>query len=113
MARLVDRFVAYQRALEAFRLTAIATKRWAGFHGLVDQAKRTAGSVVHNLAEGNAYPPGSPERRRYQRIAFGCALELESTLDSAVAAELGEPCELEAARSAASEVARILTTIVR
>src|SRR5690349_9945400 len=109
----LGRFIAYQRALELFKVTARITKHWRGYRGLVDQARRAAGSVTHNIAEGNAHPPRSAERLRYQRMALGSALEVESTMHDAAAAELGDPVELEVARSLASEVARILTAIVR
>jgi four helix bundle protein len=111
--RLLSRFVAYQTALEAFRLTAIASRRWRGFRRLVDQALGAAGSVAHNLAEGNAHPPGSDERRRYQRIALGSALELESALEAAEVADLGDRTARAAARAAAGRSAALCTALCR
>ncbi len=111
--RLLSRFVAYQAALDAFRLTVVASRRWRGFRRLVDQALGAAGSVCHNLAEGNAHPPRSAERRRYQRIALGSGLELESALDAAATARLGNPAELAAARTAAGRSAALATALCR
>ncbi len=112
-SRLLSRFVAYRVALEAFRLVAVATKRWRGWAHLVDQARRAASSVTHNLAEGNAHPPNSPERRRYRRIALASAIELEAALDNAAVAELGDPGELAAARAAAGRSAALCTALCR
>lgn len=111
--RLLSRFVAYQAALEAFRLTAIACKRWRGYGELRAQALAAAGSVSQNLAEGNGYAPGSPKRHHFHEIAFGSALELESTLDQAASVALGDPAELRAARGAAGRAARLCTGLVR
>ena len=111
--RLLSRFIAYQAAVDAYRLTAGATRRWRGFARLVDQALGAAGSVTHCLAEGNGHPPRSAERRRYQRIALGSALELESALDDAAVARLGDPGELEAARAAAGRSAALCTALCR
>ena len=111
--RLLSRFTAYQAALDAFRLTVVASRRWRGFRRLVDQALGAAGSVAHNLAEGNAHAPGSAERRRYQRIALGSALELESALDAAAAAAIGDAAELAAARAAAGRTAALVTALCR
>ena len=113
--RLLSRFTAYQAALDAFRLTVVASRRWRGFRRLVDQALGAAGSVAHNLAEGNAHAPGSAERRRYQRIALDLAeaLELESALDAAAAAGIGDAAELAAARAAAGRTAALVTALCR
>lgn len=111
-ARLLSRFVAYQRALEAVALVERASRRWRGWASLVDQARRAGSSVVLNLAEGNAHPPGSKERRRFQRIALGSALELEAALDVAGAAGLGETADLRDARVAAGRSAAILVRLV-
>lgn len=110
-ARLLSRFVAYQRGLEAVSLVERASRGWRGWAHLVDQARRAACSVVLNLAEGNAHPPGSRERRRFQRIALGSALELEAALDIAVAAGLGDAGELGAARAAAGRSAALLVRL--
>ena len=109
----MSRFVAYRVALEAFGLVAVASRRWRGWAHLVDQACRAASSVTHNLAEGNAHPPGSAERRRYQRIAFASAVELEAALDNAAVAELGAAGELAAARAAAGRSAALCTALCR
>ena len=111
--RLLSRFVAYQAALEAFRLTAIASKRWRGYGELRAQALAAAGSVSQNLAEGNGYAPRSPTRRHFQEIALGSALELESTLDQAAGSALGDDAELRAARGAAGRAARLCTGLCR
>jgi len=111
--RLLSRFIAYQAALEAYRLTAIATRRWRGFRRLVDQALGAAGSVTHCLAEGNGHPPRSADRCRYQRYALGSALELESALDDAAVARLGDLGELAAARTAAGRSAALCTALNR
>ena len=111
--RLLSKFVAYQVALEAARLTAIASRRWKGFGELKAQALSAAGSVAQNLAEANGYAPRSPSRRHFQEIAFGSALELESTLDQAANIALGDPAELRAARIAAGRAARLCTGLMR
>ncbi|MCA9678534.1 MAG: four helix bundle protein, partial [Myxococcales bacterium] len=85
-SRLLSRFVAYRAALEAVERCRIASAQWRGWASLRDQARRAAASVAHNLAEGNGHPPGSAERARYQRIALGSALELESALEPGTSA---------------------------
>ena len=110
---LLTKFVAYQVAMEAFRLTAIASEKWKGFIELRDQARGAAGSVTHNLAEGNGWPRGSKARHKYQRTALGSALELESALDDAANVGLGDPRELAEARAAAGRAARLCTGLVR
>ena len=112
-SRLLSRFVAYRVALEAVRLVSVASARWRGWAHLVDQARRAAVSVTHNLAEGNAHPPHSPERRRFRRIALGSALELEAALDIAVVAGLGDAAELASARAIAGRSAALCTALCR
>ncbi|MCB9560186.1 MAG: four helix bundle protein [Kofleriaceae bacterium] len=111
--RLLSRFIAYRAALAAVEATRIASGRWQGWAWLRDQALRAAGSIAHNLAEGNGHRPGSAGRARYQRIALGSALELEAALDLAAAAGLGVPDELNAAIAAAGRVAALCTALTR
>ena len=112
-SRLLSRFVAYRAALAARELTRIASARWTGWAWLRDQALRAAGSVVHNLAEGNGHPPGSAERARYQRMALSSALEHEGALDIAAGAALGRADELAAAVAAAGRSAALCTALGR
>jgi four helix bundle protein len=112
-ARLLSRFVAYRASLEAVHVVTVASARWRGWAHLVDQARRAAVSVTHNLAEGNGHPPGSADRRRFRRIALGSALELEAALDIALVAGLGDAGELAAARTAAGRSAALCTALCR
>ena len=112
-SRLISRFVAYRVALDTVRLVAVASARWRGWAHLADQARRASTSVTGNLSEGNGHPPGSPERRRYQRIALASALELEGHLDNAASADLGDPGELAAARGSAGRSAALCTALCR
>ena len=109
-ARLLSKFVAYQRALEALELVAVAVKAWRGWGDLADQARRCSTSVVLNLAEGNGEAPRSVARRRFQRMALDSALELEGALDVAERAGLVVPPEL---RAAAGRSAAMLTRVCR
>ncbi|MCB9560927.1 MAG: four helix bundle protein [Kofleriaceae bacterium] len=111
-SRLLSRFVAYRVAMEAARLVEVAAPGWRR-SALADQARRAAASVALNLAEGNAHPPGSAERRRYQRIALGSALELEAALDVAAAAGLGDAAALAAALEVAGRSAALCTGLCR
>ena len=111
-ARLLSKFVAYQRALDALELVAVAVRAWRGWGDLADQARRCSTSVVLNLAEGNGEPPRSPARRRFQRMALDSALELEGALDVAELG-LGDTREVAKAQALASRVAAILTKLCR
>ncbi|MCB9560504.1 MAG: four helix bundle protein [Kofleriaceae bacterium] len=112
-SRLLSRFVAYRCAVAAAERVQEASRNWRGAASLVDQARRAATSVVLNLAEGNAHPPGSPDRRRYQRIALGSALELEAALDVAAVSGLGRGEDLAAAVEAAGRSAALCTALCR
>ena len=111
--RLLERFVAYQLALSSLRAVAMASRGWRGWSHLADQARRAASSVALNLAEGNAHPPGSAERRRFQSIARGSALEVEAALEQSAVLELGSAEDLEVARVAAARVAQVLAVMCR
>ena len=105
---LLGKFVAYQKALGVVGAVENAVGGWKGWSPLVDQVRRASSSVVLNLAEGNGHDPGSKERRRFQRIALGSALEVEGALDVAAAAHLGDPDALAAARALSSESIALL-----
>jgi four helix bundle protein len=111
--RPITKFIAYQKAREASRLINQLIAGWRGAKELVDQAERAAGSMSYNLNEGSTRPPGSPDRMRYYRYAWGSACELEGILDVAEDRGLGPADQRELARSLCGEVARILSTIVR
>ncbi len=110
--RLVQKFIAFQKAQEAERLVAQMTPGWRSARDLVDQALRASTSVTFNLTEGTTCAPGSRDRLRFYRYAWGSAAELETILDSAALRGLGPPATLTLARDLTSEVARILTTIL-
>jgi four helix bundle protein len=110
--RMVEKFIAFQRAHEAERIVAEITKSWHGAPDLVDRALRAATSVTLNLTEGTTRPRGSADRLRFYRYAWGSAAELEAILDSASHRGLGPPDLLSRARALTSEAARILTVIV-
>jgi four helix bundle protein len=110
--RMVDRFIAYQKAREASRIVGGMTPRWRHARNLVDQADRAATSMTLNISEGTTRPRDSDDRLHYYRIAWGSAVELETILDTASDRGLGPADDLARARSLASEVARILTVVV-
>ena len=110
--RLVEKFIAFQKAQEAEALVAKMVPGWRGSRDLVDQALRAATSVSLNITEGTAYAPGSSDRLRFYRYARGSASELETILDSAALRGLGPPDSLSRARTLTSEAARILSSIV-
>ena len=112
MERPVEKFIAYQKARQASRLITGLTRQWRGARDLIDQALRAATRVTFNISEGTTRPWDSPERKRYYRIAWGSAVELEAILDAASDRDLSAPSDVVAARSLYSEVARILTVIV-
>jgi four helix bundle protein len=109
---MVERFVAFQKAREANQLIESMVRGWRSSKELVDQATRASTSILFNVSEGTTHAPGSPDRLRYYRYAWGSAVELETILDAASDRGLGPPADLALARSLTSEVARILTTIV-
>ena len=110
--RLVEKFVAFQKAQEAEQLVAKMVPGWRGARDLVDQALRASTSVSLDITEGTAYPPGSSDRLRFYRYAFGSAAELETILDAAALRGLGPPDSLSLARTLTSETARILSSII-
>ena len=63
---------------------ALRVARWAAGVGvrakLKDQLLRAAESVVLNIAEGAALPPGDRKRNHY-RIALGSAAEVAAAVD--------------------------------
>ena len=106
----LSKFEAYVRAVEAAKLAVAATAGWRGWGFLVDQVRRASTSVPLNLAEGNAFPFGSPKRRHHFDLAYGSALELESALELAATFGLGD-ASLHAARIAAGRSAAIVTKL--
>ena len=112
-SRGLGSFVAYQRAVTAVTRVATASAGWRGWSDLANQARRASVSVVLNLGEGSGHPRGSAERKRFWRIAFASALEVEAALDCAGALGLGDAHEAASARAAAGEIARMLTTLCR
>jgi four helix bundle protein len=111
--RPVERFIAYQRARSASRLINQIAAGWRGAKELVDQALRASDSMIFNLNEGASRPPGSADRMKYYRYAWGSACELEGILDVAEDRGLGPAAERDRARSLCGEVARILTAVTR
>ncbi|MFO0745002.1 MAG: four helix bundle protein [Myxococcota bacterium] len=63
---------------------AVKVARWAAGVGarrsLKDQVVRAAESVVLNIAEGAALPPGDAKRNHF-RIALGSAAEVAAAID--------------------------------
>lgn len=78
---LFQRFAAWQAAhrlvLDVYRLTGNWPK--SELYGLTSQARRTAFSIAHNIAEGSARR-GSREFRRYLDMSLGSLSELAYSL---------------------------------
>ena len=80
MPRSYQRLAAWQEARTLVRLVYRTTADWPADerYGLVAQARRSAVSVVLNIAEGSARA-GPREFRRYTGIALASLAELECT----------------------------------
>ena len=76
-----------------------------------DQLLRSSQSVPLNIAEGNGKLP-SAERKRYQRIALGSALESAATIDVLAACGAIEPTAASEGKALLRRVVSMLTRMV-
>jgi len=102
---------------KAHTLTLSVYKITAGFpsderFGLTGQIRRASSSVAANLAEGCGRT-GDAEFARFCSIAMGPASELEYHLLLARDLKLIEPADHEKLRSRATEVKRMLATLLQ
>lgn len=91
----------------------LVSRAWRGRASLRAQALDAAESVVLNLGEGAAQPPGSGSKRRHHVIALGSADQLGAALDAAAAQALSPVAELAAARVLAARCGALVGGLVR
>jgi len=113
-ARRYDELVAWQKSRELVVRVYRLSTGWpdAEKFGLTSQARRSAVSVMSNIAEGSGRG-SSTDFHRFLRIAYGSLMELESQLY--VALDLGYLDEAAhgSAFEACSEVGKILNGLMR
>jgi four helix bundle protein len=108
-----ERLLAYRVAREVLAEVARLSAGWHGRGALRAQALDAAESVVLNLGEGAAQPPGSGTKRRHYVIALGSADEVGAALDAARAQALSSPEELDAVRALAARSGALVAGLVR
>ena len=79
--------------------------------GLTNQLRRASVSIASNIAEGQGRLT-SGEFMHFLGMARGSALEVQTQLELAHRLEMGVPSELEAAQKQATEVVRILNSVL-
>ena len=79
--------------------------------GLTNQLRRASVSIASNIAEGQGrLTPG--EFIHFLGMARGSVLELQTQLELAQRLNLGTPCQLEAAQQQATELTKILNSVI-
>lgn len=79
--------------------------------GLTNQLRRASVSIASNIAEGQGRLT-SGEFTHFLGMARGSALELQTQLDLAKRLGMGAPSELDAAQHSATELVKILNSII-
>jgi four helix bundle protein len=106
-----ERLDAYRVARALLAEVAPFARRWPRGHAdLGDQLVRATTSVLLNLGEGAAQPPGSGAKRRHYAIARASAGEVAAALDAARILGLGDAGQ---ARARAARVSAMLTALCR
>ncbi len=108
-----DRLLAYRVARSVLAEVARVSRGWHGRASLRAQALDAAESVVLNLGEGAAQPPGSGAKRRHYVIALGSADEIGAALDAAQAQALSPDGELDALRVQVARCAALVGGLAR
>jgi len=106
-----ERLHCYRVALEVAKRVPAIVRRWPrGHSSLEDQLKRSAMSVVLNIAEGNSRT-GPKDRARFFAIARGSAAESASAIDVAVAYRLMEASEGEEMKDWLLQIVKMLSRL--
>jgi len=106
-----ERLHCYRVALEVAKRVPAIVRRWPrGYSSLEDQLKRSAMSVVLNIAEGNSRT-GPKDRARFFAIARGSAAESASAIDVALAYRLMEESEGEAIKGELLQIVKMLSKL--
>jgi four helix bundle protein len=108
-----DRLLAYRVAREVLAEVARVSRGWRGRASLRAQALDAAESVVLNLGEGAAQPPGSGAKHRHYVIALGSADEVGAALDAAQAQALSPAAELDVLRVQVARCGALVGGLVR
>ena len=79
--------------------------------GLTNQLRRASVSIASNIAEGQGRLT-SGEFMHFLGMARGSALELQTQLELAQRLKMGAPPELEAVQQRATELVKILNSVI-
>jgi four helix bundle protein len=105
--------IAWQRAMDLsttiYAVTSVFPKE--EMFGLTNQLRRASVSVASNIAEGQGrLTPG--EFAHFLGMARGSALELQTQLELACRLDMGVPSQLETAQQQATELVKILNSVI-
>ena len=105
--------IAWQKAMELSTSIYAATRTFPReeMFGLTNQLRRASVSVASNIAEGQGRLT-SGEFMHFLGMARGSALEVQTQLELAQRLELGSASQLEAAQQQATELIKILNSVI-